>query len=340
MDLGHDVNLRMKQHLGQDPGGDQLDLQRLVGATAEPDLPRRWKVLHEALDVDRFLSFMAMEVMICHWDGYCLGRNNFRIYHDPSNGKLVFLPSGLDQIFGKADMSWKLDMAGLVGRAIMEVPEGRQQYAKRFQALLDTLLVSERLTNRVHQLLTDLRPALTRAEFEKVRREGAELCVQIAEREINLKKQLSQPEPAVPEFKNTVASLARWKAVNEPAGGKMHEASGADEEPALRIVAGANTSASWRTTVRLSRGHYGFRGQARVTDVTPLPFGKNQGASLRVAGKAPRSSTLTGASTWEPLEVGFEVSAPEQEIELVCELRASAGEAWFDKGSLVLVRLR
>ena len=30
---------------------------------------------------DRFLSFLATEVMLCHWDGYALNRNNFRVYH-------------------------------------------------------------------------------------------------------------------------------------------------------------------------------------------------------------------------------------------------------------------
>jgi hypothetical protein len=39
------------------------------------------------------------------------------------------------------------------------------------------------------------------------------------------------------------------------------------------------------------------------------------------------------------LEIDFEVSTDEV-IALVCEFRASAGEVWFDKNSLALVRLQ
>ena len=39
--------------------------------------------------------------------------------------------------------------------------------------------------------------------------------------------------------------------------------------------------------------------------------------------------------------IAAEFTAPEleQEVELVCELRASGGEAWFDAASLKLTRL-
>ncbi len=40
------------------------------------------------------------------------------------------------------------------------------------------------------------------------------------------------------------------------------------------------------------------------------------------------------------LDFEFEVASPLDSIELVCELRATQGEAWFDTDSLVLVRLK
>src|SRR6185369_6086366 len=66
------------------PGAEeQADLKALAVAAKEPDLHLRWQRLQQVLDIDRFVTFMAMEVMTCHRDGYCLARNNFRIYHDP-----------------------------------------------------------------------------------------------------------------------------------------------------------------------------------------------------------------------------------------------------------------
>lgn len=53
----------------------QLDLKALANASREPDLKRRWVRLQTTLDVERFASFMAMEVLICHHDGYSLQRS-------------------------------------------------------------------------------------------------------------------------------------------------------------------------------------------------------------------------------------------------------------------------
>ena len=339
-DDGHDVDQHMKRHLGQDSTHDQIDLQHLAAAAMEPDFSRRWERLQQTLDMDRFFAFMAMELMICHWDGYCLGRNNFRIYHDPRTDKIIFLPSGMDQVFSKADMPWKPDLAGLVARAVMEIPEGRQQYAAKFSELFTTLFVSERLTNRINQLLADLRPWLKAGAFREIRRDASELCVQIGQRELSLRKQLSEPDPRVPDFDGDVALLAGWKAFDEPVGGKMDDGRRPEGYGALQIVAGAKTSASWRTTVKLKQGRYRFQGRARVADVTPLPFGNHHGASLRVAGKPQRSAELVNTSDWEELKTEFEVGAPEEDVVLICQLRATAGEAWFERASMRLVRQR
>jgi spore coat protein H len=338
-DLGHDVNLPMKRHLGNDSADDQSDLQRLASAALEPNVSRRWERLNETLAVDRFLTFMVMEIMVCHWDGYCLGRNNFRIYHDPEMDKIVFLPSGMDQLFAKADLPWKPGMAGLVARAVMETPEGREQYATRFRSLFQTRFASGELAERVNELLANVRPFLKRREFETMRREAADLCVQIKQRELDLRKQLSEPEPAFPEFHDGIASLSRWTKVNETAEGTMSEVASADGGVALRIAGISGTSSSWRSTIRLNPGRYRFQGKAKTIGVVPLPFGKNHGASLRVAGTDRRSSNLVGTAGWEMLGAGFDVTAPGTEIGLVCELRASAGEVLFDRSSLVLIRL-
>src|SRR5207244_1709630 len=120
---------------GNDSGA-QFELKMLAAAAREPDLPRRWERLQQVLDVERFLSFMAIEIMACHRDGYCLARNNFRIYQDRDSGKIVFFPHGMDQLFGKADASIQPHMHGLIARALLETPEGRQGYRQRVALLL------------------------------------------------------------------------------------------------------------------------------------------------------------------------------------------------------------
>jgi len=114
----------------------------------------------------------------------------------------------------------------------------------------------------------------------------------------------------------------------------MEQTKCADGTPALHIVAAANTFASWRARALLNPGRYRFVGRAKVAGVKPLPFGVHHGAGLRVGGSTREGEDLTGDSTWRLLEAEFQVEKASSEIECVCELRASAGEAWFDTESL------
>src|SRR5207248_5641745 len=132
---GHDADEPLKLVSGSGPN-DQPDLKTLTAAAQESDLRERWRRLEQVLDVERFVSFMAMEVITGHRDGYCLARNNFRIYHDLDTDKIIFLPHGMDQLFGKADAPIQPQMSGLVARAVLEIPEGRQRYRQRLASLL------------------------------------------------------------------------------------------------------------------------------------------------------------------------------------------------------------
>src|SRR5204863_106019 len=80
------------------------DRPAFTAAVRETDLQQRLAAVNKTLDLDRFISFIAMEVIVCHWDGYALNRNNFRIYHDRAAGKLVFFPQGLDQTFQRQNI--------------------------------------------------------------------------------------------------------------------------------------------------------------------------------------------------------------------------------------------
>jgi len=138
-------------------------------------------------------------------------------------------------------------------------------------------------------------------------------------------------------FQNRVAVPVGWRAVDVPAGGRLDAMPAADGSGALHLLAGPTTSASWRAKVILSTGRYRFSAEARTARTQKLPFGKNHGATLEVAGvRGTRGAWLTGDTPWIPLQVDFEVSEPEAEVELICAFRASAGEAWFRTDSLRL----
>jgi hypothetical protein len=119
----------------------------------------------------------------------------------------------------------------------------------------------------------------------------------------------------------------------------MREDQSLDAKASLCIVAGPSTSASWRSIIRLGPGRYRFEGLACVERALSLPFGKNQGAALRVAGRDKASWRLLGSSGWESLQTEFAVKDPAELIELLCEFRASGGAARFAKDSLRVIAI-
>ena len=337
-DTGHEVTEAMGRNSGPGPN-DRADLKALASAAQEPDLPQRWTRLGQSLDVERFVSFMAMEVMAGHRDGYCLAKNNFRIYHDPGSDRMIFLPHGMDNLFGKTDATLQPRMAGLVARAILETPEGRTLYRGRMAALFTNVFQVAVLTNRVNEVVARLRPALGGGAARELEREAAQLKERIARRGLALARQLAEPVPALLPFSNGVAQVTGWRRVDVPAGGKLAQENSPDGRAALSIRAGPVTSASWRANVLLAPGRYRFEGQAITAGVLPLKFGKTSGVALRVAGTATaRPQNLVGDTSWTKLAVEFDVTT--DGAELICELRAAGGEAWFEVESLRLVRIR
>jgi hypothetical protein len=334
--LGHDADEALHLVCGNGLHGRSA-LKSLASAAREPDLSKRWQRLQQTLDIERFISFMAMEVMTGHRDGYCLARNNFRIYQDPETEKWVFFPHGMDQLFGKADAPVQPQMNGLVARALLETPEGRKNYRKRFELLFTNVFDLATMNEQADRMLRQVQPSLAAEEARVLREAVASAKSRIAQRHAQLEKQLGEPPMTQIQFEQGIARLFSWKMADQPVGGLMQQTTAPDGKPALSIRAGPMTSASWRTKVLLRAGHYRFEGNVRTAGVAPLGFGKSQGADLRVLGaNRGEAAGLTGEQEWKALHVDFDVTSPEQEIELLCELRASAGEAWFALNSLKL----
>jgi spore coat protein H len=337
---GHDIDQRLKRNSVLAPVENRVTLKTLAAAVIEPDPARRWERLEAVLDTDRFLAFMAMEVMLGHRDGYCLARNNFRVYHDLDTGKVVFFPHGMDQLLGTADLPWQPSLAGLVAQGVIATSEGRQRYAAVFRSLFTNVFKAPALTSRVDQLAMELRPVLSGSEWDELRNEVAIVKERILQRQLSLKSQLAQSPLKLIESRAGTASLDRWLIAEAPMKGEMDQVNGPGNVPSLHIVAGANTLASWRARSLIGRGRYRFEGRARVAGVQPLPYGLHQGAGLRVGGNARRMDSLTGDSSWQLLAAEFQVEQSTEEIEFICELRARAGEAWFDLDSLKVVPLK
>lgn len=309
-------------------------LKQLKEAAGEPDPHRRWQRLESALDLDRFVTFLVIEVLLGHRDGYGMAGNNFRIFDDRETKKETFLPHGMDQLFGPPDLPWKPRMAGMVAKAVMETPEGAADYEARFQRLYRGIFQDDRLGKEADEVLERVRPFLKKDETNVLEKEMERLKARIQARKESLAKQLADAaRPALVCVNGVATPGGTWRATDPPTRGRMDEATEAGAS-LLRIAAGSPTSASWRSTVRLGRGRYRFEAEARVSGVNALNYGKTHGAGLRVGSRIRGEGGLLGSSDWKRLSVAFEVTEAEEDVELICELRANDGEAWFRKDSV------
>ena len=126
---------------------DWSDIDAVVAALQDPS-EAGWEALKAAVDLDRFLSFWAAEVLVGHWDGYAGGRNNYHFYREP-DGPFVFIPWGVDDVFHLRDDPNAFDEItepppsvlahGAIAHRLYQDAEGRSAYTSRLRDLLDTV---------------------------------------------------------------------------------------------------------------------------------------------------------------------------------------------------------
>jgi hypothetical protein len=305
-----------------------------------PSVSDRWVALTNLIDLASFIQFMAIEVMIGHRDGYCIAWNNYRVYSDRLSGRLIFLPHGMDQLFGRPDFPWRPNMTGPVARMVMERSEGQEKYRSELGSMLTNVFDLAALEQEVDRTAPSLIGAVASAERPALSAAIAGLKARLRQRKEFLLSELSRSDPKPLAFVKNVAVVGNWKPVDVLANVQAAQTNSPDGLPSLYIHARAAAAASWRSKVLLERGVYRFEGNVLARNVRPIGYGKNQGVTLRIAGgRSKAEARLMGTSAWRTLGADFGIGQDKEEVELICEVRASDGEIWFDLGSLKLVRL-
>jgi hypothetical protein len=354
-----DIDRSLQVSSGKNPtahGG----VHRLIRATREPDPDKRFRVLEAAVDMDRFLSMVAIETMLCHSDSYSMNRNNYRLYHDPSTDKIVFMPHGMDRVLGahrsSLDLSIVPPMLGMVARATLSTPEGRKRYLDRAGVLFTNLFRPDHLCGRVREIDAKIANEMMNRPVDRrwVRnwrqnhaQDVEDLCGRIVMRAAELKVQFAHlseilaPAPTPNFDSDGIARIEGWRPKRSPGHPEVsHETDrrGGKQVVHLRMLKSPAT-ASLRAVVSLPAGSYRLAGQIKVTGSrsdSPANF-----TSLTVLRySANRFAAELQALDWRETNFEFQVSpgrAPE-EIEFICDIRAESPEVWFDANSLRLIR--
>jgi spore coat protein CotH len=328
-----------------DKDSDRAELMALVEAASEIDPAKRWARMNELLDVDEFLSFIAGEVLFVHWDGYATGApNNYRVYHDVSRNKIVFMPHGMDQLLGSgaAARTLRPSFTGIVARGLMSTPEGRRRYMERVAHLAKNEFTQDALIARVNRIAAKLKKGLEASDprlsagfdsrVEYIRSNLIERCETVA-------TLLSQPEPQPLKFdKSNIATLSNWRfksSNTRPASGGKVVVDGAE---LLKVQArvGVESSGTWRSQALMDDGRYVLTVRARTEGFDPANATGINGLILRKSGDKNTPGIIS--SKWTTLRYEFQVGGIE-DIEFVCEFSGTQGSALFDPASIRLTRL-
>lgn len=335
-----DIDRDLSVNAGENPK-DQSDRIALVEAAAEPNLTNRLARLQKTLDVDRFLSFMAMDVMLWDWDGYPMNKNNWRLYHDPSTGKMIFIPHGLDQMFWKPKGSILPRMNGLVAKSVLEIPELRAQYFDRLKTLRSTVFKAEAMTNRVQEISAKIAPILKEKDSEKAKEQQkavADFCDAIVRRGRSIDEQLSTPITAATFASDGTMTPSKWESKSD-FGHPALTREKVDGKEVLKLGASSGSSVgTWRTKLWLEKGRYQIEGKVKANAIVPDLGDTRGGTGLRLANGGVDKYVQT-TSDWTTVKNEFSVNDALGEVELLCEFRGAEGTAWFDSESIKLSRL-
>ena len=336
---GNEVDQNMETNSG-DNRRDKSRLRALAVAAKQPDLSLRRVGLEETLDVDLFLTYMAMEMILWHWDGYTMHRNNFRIFHDRTTDRMVFFPQGMDQMLNATDRSVMPNAAGLVARSVLEVPEFRERYRARVAEITTNIFNPDTIASRIYEVSTAVQEALAETNQGAAAaqpQQADSLRRRVRNRAAYLQRFVSPPVQV--KFDELgIATLDNWKPRRDLGEAMLDQEQDDRSNTLLHIATTTGCTASWRTLTKLPPGEYRLEARIKTSGVELYPDDPRSGAGLRIS-RYRKGQKNSGDMDWTPISFDFQVTAEKPEAELICELSALKGEVWFNLSSIQLKRL-
>ncbi|HUR44388.1 MAG TPA: CotH kinase family protein [Candidatus Saccharimonadales bacterium] len=373
--LARDIDSEMSPKFGNDPE-DNSNIKALIAASKEKDLTKRLAKLEKVLDLDRFITLLALDSLTWNWDGYGLDKNNYRAFQDLDRGQIVFFPHGMDQMFWRPEAPIMPSMNGLVARAVIRIPEVRLRYLDRISQLCSTVFQLEKMTNRVRQLGEIVLPGLRAAGYALEANEYPDSLQltqdRIVARVAVVKKQREHLGRLL-KFEGTqplqVKGWTQVSKIGDPLNRSLTEAK------LLQIEGREAASKQWGTLVVLAEGVYRIEGRVKVEGVpvkqveaSPGEVPNLTGAGFRVWSRRkfsegvewkwfpysesrnfkkrgllpPKKGSgqgLNDTSDWTTISYEFEMKQPMADLNVFFELRENAGKAILDADSVRISRV-
>lgn len=163
-----------------------MDFARLIHRADDDEFEAK---IEEFLDMEEFLSFLAMNVVLSNLDSFLGGSQNYYAYLEPSSNQIQLLPWDLDISFGAFEMlgtphsrrnlSIDRPQTGYGNNRLIErvlaTPAYRRDYRVRIEQLMDTTFDQDKVAARIDEVSEFLRPLIAEEGQYAVTRFEAEI---------------------------------------------------------------------------------------------------------------------------------------------------------------------
>ena len=145
-----------------------IEFARLIHKSGDDAFEEK---VEEYLDVDQFLRFIAVNVLLTNLDSFLGGSQNHYIYLEPESNKFQFFPWDMDSSFGVAqfwvgtpetcrDMS--IDHPAGKGhtliKRVLNIPRHKQTYHDYLDTYLNTIFAEEKMHQQIERVGAFVRP--------------------------------------------------------------------------------------------------------------------------------------------------------------------------------------
>ncbi|MDP2309607.1 MAG: CotH kinase family protein [Pseudomonadota bacterium] len=122
------------QQAGTVPEGEDLDALADTVESATPD--SFFGMLETVFDTDELLTFLALDIVMGHDDGYITSCNNYLLYNAPDAGQWHLVPWGQDQTFDEASSIY-LGYEGQLAARCIASPECKTAFDGKLREVAD-----------------------------------------------------------------------------------------------------------------------------------------------------------------------------------------------------------
>jgi len=344
-----DIEQALEKDAGDGPE-DHSDLRAIVEAMEEPEFALRLERVAKLVDLDRFLTFMAIERLICHWDGYSNSANNYRLFvpkddSGDSTSGAVFLPHGMDQLFGDLGMDMFDPHGSMLARHVMSSNELRSRYRERVREVIRSIDPPERLLEKLQsrfEVVVAGCGTLGEEFGNSLRDRQADLVARIRERIAQVNEQIDAPEPLPLEIAaGESRRLEGWYPVCdiEEIRAEVRSMDSVTDALHVSVSKGSEGFGSWRAGFLLAQGHYKIRGRYKVNRLRSISS-EAQETLLIATTFQEEWSKSRGQGEWQEIELEFQVIEDQRPAEVLIGIRSKGGgELWVDQESFRIERI-